>query len=55
MAQLPAVGFLDRFIEFFPNADVHRLADAGHWVMEDAGEQVIPIVEQFITKSCQSC
>jgi pimeloyl-ACP methyl ester carboxylesterase len=47
--------FLDRFIEFFPKAEVHRLADAGHWVLEDAGEQVIPIVEQFITKSCQSC
>jgi cis-3-alkyl-4-acyloxetan-2-one decarboxylase len=47
--------FLDRFRQFLPNAEVHRLADAGHWVMEDAGEHVIPIVEEFITKSCQSC
>ncbi len=42
--------FLDRFIEFFPDAEVHRLADAGHYVMEDAPEQVIPLVEAFLEK-----
>ena len=47
--------FLERFIEYFPTADVHRMADAGHWVMEDACDQVISIIEQFIAKSCQSC
>lgn len=40
--------FLDRFLEFFPNAEAHRIADAGHWVMEDACEEVIRIVEQFV-------
>jgi pimeloyl-ACP methyl ester carboxylesterase len=40
--------FLDRFIEHFPNAEVHRIADAGHWVMEDACEQVVSIVERFV-------
>jgi cis-3-alkyl-4-acyloxetan-2-one decarboxylase len=40
--------FLERFIEFFPRAEVHRLADAGHWVMEDACEQVVSIVERFV-------
>jgi pimeloyl-ACP methyl ester carboxylesterase len=39
--------FLDRFREFFPDAEVHRMVEAGHWVMEDAAEQVIPIVERF--------
>jgi haloalkane dehalogenase len=39
--------FLDRFIEYFPNGDVHRIADAGHWVMEDACAQVVSIVERF--------
>ena len=29
-------------------AEVHRIADAGHWVMEDACEEVIRIVEQFV-------
>ena len=42
--------FLDRFLEFFPAAEVHRLADAGHYVMEDAPEQVIPLVEAFLEK-----
>lgn len=42
--------FLARFIEFFPHAEVHRLADAGHWVMEDAHEHVVPIVEDFLKK-----
>ncbi len=40
--------FLDRFLEFFPQADVHRLADAGHYVVEDAYERIGPLVEQFL-------
>lgn len=42
--------FLDRFLEFFPQAEVHRLADAGHYVVEDAHEQIAPLVEEFIQK-----
>ncbi len=40
--------FLERFVEFFPQAEVHRLADAGHYVLEDADEQVVAIVNQFL-------
>ena len=40
--------FLDRFLEFFPEAEVHRLHDAGHYVIEDAYEQIIPLVEAFL-------
>jgi haloalkane dehalogenase len=40
--------FLDRFLEFFPEAETHRLADAGHYVIEDAYERIVPLVEQFI-------
>jgi len=40
--------FLERFIEFFPDAEVHRLADAGHYVVEDAFERIVPLVEQFL-------
>jgi len=39
--------FLDRFRDFFPQADVHRLADAGHYVVEDAHEQIVPLLEDF--------
>jgi haloalkane dehalogenase len=40
--------FLERFLEFFPHAQVHRLADAGHYVIEDAHERIVPLVEQFL-------
>jgi cis-3-alkyl-4-acyloxetan-2-one decarboxylase len=40
--------FLERFLEFFPQAEVHRLADAGHYVVEDAHERIGPLVEQFL-------
>ncbi len=42
--------FLDRFLEFFPQAEAHRLADAGHYVVEDAHERIVPIIETFLNK-----
>jgi len=43
--------FLQRFIELFPRAEVHRLTGAGHYVVEDAHEQIIPLVERFLHNS----
>lgn len=40
--------FLDRFLALFPRAEAHRLADAGHYVVEDAHERIAPIVDDFI-------
>lgn len=40
--------FLDRFLEFLPQAEVHRLEDAGHYVVEDAHERIVPLVEGFL-------
>ncbi len=42
--------FLERFLEFVPQAEVHRLADAGHYVIEDAHERIVPLVEQFLAR-----
>jgi haloalkane dehalogenase len=42
--------FLDRFIEFFPQAEVHRLEQAGHYVIEDAHEQIVPLLEEFLER-----
>jgi haloalkane dehalogenase len=42
--------FLDRFLEFYPQAEVHRLADAGHYLLEDAHEHIAPLIEQFLEK-----
>lgn len=43
--------FLERFLDFFPKAEVHRLADAGHYVVEDAYEQIVPLIDQFISNN----
>ena len=42
--------FLDRFLDFFPQAEVHRLADAGHYVVEDAYERIVPLVQGFLER-----
>lgn len=39
---------LDRFQAAWPNAEVHRLSDVGHWVVEDAPDESLTIVEQFL-------
>ncbi len=40
--------FLERFLDFFPQAEVARLSEAGHYVVEDATEDVIARVERFL-------
>ena len=42
--------FLAQFLTYYPTAEVHRIADAGHYVVEDAHEQIVPLVEQFLEK-----
>jgi haloalkane dehalogenase len=38
---------LERFVQIFPQAAVHRLDDCGHYVVEDGHERIVPLVEQF--------
>ena len=44
--------FNDRFLAVwtrrFPKARVHRVADAGHYVLEDAGAVLIPEITEFL-------
>lgn len=40
--------FLERFIEYFPNADVTRLDDVGHYVMEDAPKEVAETLKKLL-------
>lgn len=40
--------FLARWREILPQADVVRLADAGHYVLEDAGDEVVPRIKRFL-------
>ncbi len=40
--------FLETWKERFPEATVHQFAEAGHYVLEDAGPQVIERVRAFL-------
>jgi cis-3-alkyl-4-acyloxetan-2-one decarboxylase len=42
--------FLERFLDFFPEAEVHRFDDASHYVIEDAHERIVPLVTRFIER-----
>jgi haloalkane dehalogenase len=41
-------GFLARWREFLPQAEVRHLADAGHYVLDDAREEVVPGIRAFL-------
>ena len=40
--------FLHGWIERFPEAEVHRFAQAGHYVLQDAADEIIPLVGRFL-------
>jgi haloalkane dehalogenase len=39
--------FLTEWERRFPNAEVHRFDDCGHYILEDAADEVIPLVAAF--------
>lgn len=43
--------FLAEWQRFLPQADVHRFADCGHWILEDASEEIIPLVRKFLSST----
>lgn len=43
--------FLARWQKYLPRAEVRRIADAGHYVLEDAEEEVVPAAAGFLTGS----
>jgi len=42
--------FLSEWIRIFPQAEVHRFPDCGHYVLEDASEEIIGLVCDFLDK-----
>lgn len=40
--------FLKRWLEFLPHAQVRRFPDAGHYVLEEAHAQILPLLTQFL-------
>jgi len=43
--------FLDVWKEKMPHAQINEFDDCGHYILEDAGEQVIPLIEQFMANN----
>ena len=39
---------LDHLVELMPQAVVHRYPDAGHYVLEDAADRIVPLVTEFL-------
>jgi pimeloyl-ACP methyl ester carboxylesterase len=42
--------FLAAWQRAFPQAEVHRFADAGHYVVEDAAADILPLLERFLAR-----
>ncbi len=40
--------FLNQWIDYFPDAEVHRFPDCGHYVLEDGGQALIDTIVNFI-------
>jgi len=40
--------FLERWRTIFPQADVRRLDDAGHYVLDDARDEIVPEITRFL-------
>lgn len=43
--------FLGEWQRRFPNAEVYRFPDAGHYILEDMKEEVIPLISRFLARS----
>lgn len=43
--------FLDRWKTYFPDAEVHEVDEAGHYIVEDAYEDIIPWMIQFFKRN----
>ena len=42
--------FLDEFARRFPDAEIHRFDNAGHYILEDAGDEIIPLITTFLAE-----
>jgi haloalkane dehalogenase len=42
--------FLDEWQRRFPNAEAHRFSDAGHYVLEDVPEKIVPLIQDFLQR-----
>ena len=43
--------FCAEFEKRFPSAEIHHFPYAGHYVLEDAGEEIVPLVRDFLDRN----
>jgi cis-3-alkyl-4-acyloxetan-2-one decarboxylase len=43
--------YLNRFLDFIPSAEIRKLPDAGHWLIEDQPQVVVQYIDEFLTKN----
>ena len=43
--------FLGKWQGILPDAEVHRFPDCGHYVLEDAGEGLVQVIEEFLNRN----
>lgn len=42
--------FLNEWLRRFPDAEVHRFSDAGHYILEDVPDKIVPLVQNFLKR-----
>lgn len=42
--------FLAKWREYMPHAEVHEFADCGHYILEDAKDEVVALISDFLAK-----
>ena len=40
--------FLQQWLDRFPAAELHRYPDCGHYILEDAATELVPLISQFL-------
>jgi len=45
--------FLAEWVRRYPHAEVHRYPDAGHYILEDMKEEVVPLIAGFLKQTDQ--
>lgn len=43
--------YLAHWLQRFPAAEVHRFTGAGHWVVEEAASQILPLMREFLART----
>jgi haloalkane dehalogenase len=42
--------FLAEWMRIFPDAEVHRFADGGHYILEDYSDEIVPLIREFLER-----